>query len=97
MFLFRIDLRQTKVRHDTTRISSNPIIAKYGISGIVGDVVKVGVGVCRIVELGVGVAEDVGLGLAVGDIVGVEVVDVNPSARVAYAAPVGLTIKFAMF
>ena len=53
--------------------------------------------VCKIVELEVGVAEDSDVGLRVGDDEGVWVGEGNPKARVAYVAPVGLIVKFAMF
>jgi hypothetical protein len=68
-------------------------IVELGVSVVLGDEVggDVGLGVGDNVILGVG--GDVGLDA--GEDVGVG--DVNPRARVAYAAPVGLTVKFASF
>ena len=66
-------------------------IINNGNSGTVGEGLKLGVEV-GLFELGEG--EDVGDNIGVGD--GVGVGDVDARARVAYAAPVGLTVKLAM-
>ena len=82
---------------ETTKVITNNW---FGNSGIFGEGVKLGVGVGEIVELGVGVGFGVGVvaGVDVGinEVVGVGVGEVVARARAEYAAPVGLTVKFAI-
>ena len=79
----------------TAKVSSIVLLEN---SESIGDGLGLIVGLCKIVGIGVGldVGEEVGIG--VGEDVGVGVGDCAiPSARDEYAAPVGLTVKFAIF